>query len=502
MKKVRLLLIFAAITAVCFYFFPSGTVDLVILHTNDHHGYCWSIDGKGGFAKQMTIAKEVRQKNKHVLFLSAGDINTGAPESDFNQAEPSFKGMNLLRFDAMALGNHEFDNPIPLLKKQEEWSSFPFLSANVYDKKTGKRLFKPYVIKQVDNIRIGILGLVTEEAKTITHVKYMKDVEFKDPIQEAKKVLPELKQQSDFIIALTHLGYYPTPSAENVFPGDIDLAKENPEISVIVGGHSHTVIDKPAQIGTTIIVQAGDYAKYLGELQLKISKKTHQLKKFDYVMHALDEKIPEDPQMISFLEPYLKKAQAFFDEKIGETTVPLMGERDIVRSQETNLGNLVTDLFRHVTKAEVGLQNGGGTRASIPKGNISYGDIRKAFPFNNTIVVLKLTGKELLDIINRSASLPRPSGGFLQVSGISFVIENNQAKNVKVSGKPVQLDKIYSVATNDFVAHGGDGYDLFKEKHKYDTRIVISVALKSYIKSKKKISPKVEGRIRFFTSSK
>ncbi|MBI3018349.1 MAG: 5'-nucleotidase C-terminal domain-containing protein, partial [Deltaproteobacteria bacterium] len=227
----------------------------------------------------------------------------------------------------------------------------------------------------------------------------------------------------------------------------------------------------------------------------KVDRKNFQVKKYTYVLHDLNEKVAEDSKMVSFLDPYLQKAKIFFDKKVGESKVDLIGERELVRSQETNLGNLITDIFREVTKADIALQNGGGIRSSITKGKISFGDIKRAFPFNNTIVVTRLTGKEVLELLNRSASLPRPAGGFLHVSGLSFIIDKNQAKNVKVNGKPLKLDKIYRVATNDFTANGGDGYELLKNKTRTDTGFVLSTALKNYLLARKTISPRVEKRI-------
>ena len=495
-RHIKFYMINVFLTLSLFYLLGcSPSTELVIFHTNDHHGYCWSMDGKGGFAKQMTLLKQARKKYPNLLLLSAGDINTGATESDINHAEPSFKGMNLLKFDAMAVGNHEFDNALSQLRVQEEWSDFIFLSANIYDKNTNQRMFAPYVVKTVGGIRVGILGLTTEETQFVANMKYIKDLEFRDPVLEAKKLIPELKQKSDIIIALTHMGYYPEGPDPSHGKGDIILASENPEIAVIVGGHSHTLLPQPVKVRNTLLVQAYQYAKDLGELHLKIDRKNFQIKKYTYVLHDLNEKIAEDPQIVSFLEPYLQKAKVFFDEKVGESKVELVGERELVRSQETNLGNLITDVFREVTQAQIALQNGGGIRSSIGKGKISLGDIKRAFPFNNTIVVTRLTGKEILELLNRSASLQRPAGGFLHVSGLSFVIEGNQAKNVKVQGKPLQLDKVYRVATNDFTANGGDGYELLKNKPRYDTGFVLSTALKNYILARKTISPKVEKRI-------
>ncbi len=496
MKNKRLLLGFGSIiiiSALLLLLRQSAIVELVILHTNDHHGYCWSVDNKGGLAKQLTIVKKIRNQNKNVLVLSGGDINTGYPEADIHEGEPSFRGMKLLGFDAMAVGNHEFDVSLETLRKQESWGGFPFLAANIYDKKTGQRVFKPYVIKTIGTLRVALLGLTTEE--TVQIAKFVDGLEFRDPIEEAKKVMPELEKDSDLIIALTHLGV--TSERHTPIRGitDYRLAAENPRIQVIVGGHSHTLLREPLKEGRTLILQAYQYAKNLGELRIKFNTLSKRIVKHTYHMHDLNEEIPEDNEMITHLNPYLEKAKAIFDQPVGENLVALNGEREEVRSRETNLGNLITDLSRQITKAHVAIQNGGGIRSSIPKGRVTYRDIRKAFPFQNTIVVVQLKGEELLEVINRAASLSRPAGGFLQVSGISFAIEKDHVKNVKVNGEPLVLEKVYSVATNDFVAGGGDGYEVLKNKPRVDTGYLLFGALKDYFEKQKRISARIEGRI-------
>src|SRR3989338_8176811 len=168
MKRYSILAVaLAALASSVFFYTYNSTVQLVIVHTNDHHGYCWAENNVGGFSKEMTLLKKIRKENKNVLVLSAGDINSGAPESDLNRAEPSFKGMNLLQFDAMTVGNHEFDNSLAVLREQESWAQFPFLTANVYDKAAQKRLFTPYIIKEVQGLEIGIFGLTTSDTAFI-----------------------------------------------------------------------------------------------------------------------------------------------------------------------------------------------------------------------------------------------------------------------------------------------------------------------------------------------
>lgn len=170
------------------------TYKITILHTNDHHGHFWRNDyGEYGLAAQKTlvdgIRKEVAAEGGSVLLLSGGDINTGVPESDLQDAEPDFRGMNLIGYDAMAVGNHEFDNPLSVLRQQEKWSKFPFLSANIYQKSTGERLFKPRALFKRGGLKIAVIGLTTDDTAKIGNPEYFTDIEFRNPAAEAKLVI-------------------------------------------------------------------------------------------------------------------------------------------------------------------------------------------------------------------------------------------------------------------------------------------------------------------------
>ena len=235
----------------------------------------------------------------------------------------------------------------------------------------------------------------------------------------------------------------------------------------------------------------------MGELRLKIRKRNGEILQSEFILHKLDEAIPEDPEMVAFLSPHLERAKKLTLESVGVAKLPLDGVRENVRRRETNLGNLVTDVYREIARADVAIQNGGGIRAPIDAGEITFGEILGAFPFNNTVVSVELTGAELLSILERSASLPRDgtAGGFLQISGAKVLIKGNKVVKVDINGKPLDPKKKYTVATNSFVANGGDGYELLKDKPRLDTGYTIASTLKRHIAAKKAVSPRVEGRI-------
>lgn len=188
------------------------------------------------------IRQEVAAQGGSLLLLSGGDINTGVPESDLQDAEPDFRGMNLVGYDAMAIGNHEFDNPLSVLRQQEKWATFPLLSANIYQKSTGQRLFKPYALFDKQGIKIAVIGLTTDDTAKMGNPEYFTDIEFRVPAPEAKRVVEQLRkdEKPDVIIAATHMGHYDNGEHGSNAPGDVEMARSLPAgyLDMIVGGHS------------------------------------------------------------------------------------------------------------------------------------------------------------------------------------------------------------------------------------------------------------------------
>lgn len=488
---------------------------LTILHTNDHHGHFmkfnpYPVKDVGGFAAQSTLVNvvraEVQKKNGSVLVLSGGDINTGIPESDLQDAEPDIVAMNMIGYDAMVLGNHEFDNERAVLTKQQKWAKFPFLAANIFMKGSSKNLVDPYVIKDYDGVKVAIIGLTTENTPILTLPDNVADLEFKDPIAVAKKLVPQLKKKADVVIALTHLGFYKDDTSK----GDIALAKAVPGIDVIVGGHTHTELEEAMVVGKTIVVQAGGYSEHVGRLDLTVDsskgvvdhkfallpvnmKKRVKFNGKKYYMYTSAGYV-EDKEILTAMEPFMSKADSLLSQPVGKAAVALAGSKSESRSQETNLGNLLTDAMRAKTGADIAFQNGGGIRAGINPGTITYRDILTVQPFGNTLVLIDMTGSQIMEVLNHSAAKVG-SGAFMQVSGISFTIKGGKVSNVKVGNKPLKSGSTYKVVTNNFVAAGGDGYKMLKPLAALDTGFVDADAFKEYIAQKSTVSPKVEGRI-------
>ncbi|ALB54113.1 bifunctional UDP-sugar hydrolase/5'-nucleotidase UshA [Cronobacter universalis] len=500
------------------------TYNITILHTNDHHGHFWRNEyGEYGLAAQKTLVDSVRREvtaqGGSVLLLSGGDINTGVPESDLQDAEPDFRGMNLIGYDAMAVGNHEFDNPLSVLRQQEKWAKFPLLSANIYQKSTNERLFKPWAIFKPQGIKIAVIGLTTDDTAKIGNPEYFTDIEFRKPADEAKLVIQELQQNEkpDVIIAATHMGHYDNGDHGSNAPGDVELARALPAgaLTMIVGGHSQDPVCMasenkkqadyvpgtpcaPDRQNGTWIVQAHEWGKYVGRADFQFRNGEMKLVRYQLIPINLKKKvtwdngqtervlytpqIPENPQMLSLLTPFQKKGQAQLMVKIGSVNGRLEGDRSKVRFVQTSMGHLILNAQIARTGADFAVMSGGGIRDSIEGGDITYKDVLKVQPFGNTLVYVDMTGKEALEYLTAVAQKKPDSGAYPQFANVSFTASGGTLNDVKIKGEPVDPAKTYRMATLSFNATGGDGYPPIDKKPGYvNTGFVDAEVLKQYI---------------------
>ncbi|ACR79611.1 MULTISPECIES: bifunctional UDP-sugar hydrolase/5'-nucleotidase [Kosmotoga] len=459
---------------------------ITILHINDTHGHAWTFSewknpDIGGFALIATLVDQFRKENPNTLFLHAGDLNTGVPESDLIDAAADIVALNLMGLDAIVLGNHEFDNPPEVLAKQIKWAHFPFLSANIY--KDGKPAFTPYIIKEVGGLKVAIVGFTTEETE-ILEALYAQGYEWKSVIEVAKELVPELKKQADLVIALTHLG----TGKPIVGVNSIELAEQVDGIDVIVDGHSHSLLTEPMVVNETLIIQAGEWGKYLGKLDLEVEN--------GGIVFVSYESIPikkaniESNRAVDIVLDYFKKlGDEKLDTVVGETKILLEGTRAIIRNQDTNLGHLVADAMVWKTGADLAITNAGGIRASIQPGPITYRDILKVLPFGNTLYIIKITGEQLMEVLKYTTTIPAGKGARPQVANLSYKIENGEVKDVMIKGEPIDLSKTYTLVTNNYMAAGGDGYKMLKGLEGYDTGFVLADVVMEYISE---ISPITE----------
>ncbi|WP_426784599.1 bifunctional UDP-sugar hydrolase/5'-nucleotidase UshA [Serratia sp. 2C06] len=500
------------------------TYAITILHTNDHHGHFWQNDhGEYGLGAQKTlvdgIRREVAAQGGSVLLLSGGDINTGVPESDLQDAEPDFRGMNLVGYDAMAIGNHEFDNPLSVLRQQEKWATFPFLSANIYQKSTGQRLFKPYALFDKQGIKIAVIGLTTDDTAKIGNPEYFTDMEFRVPAQEAKQVVEQLRkdEKPDVIIAATHMGHYDNGEHGSNAPGDVEMARSLPAgyLDMIVGGHSQDPVCmagdnrkqadyvpgtpcSPDRQNGTWIVQAHEWGKYVGRADFEFRNGELKLVHYQLIPVNLKKKvekadgtservyytqqIAEDPTMMKLLTPFQDKGKAQLGVKIGSVNGKLEGDRSKVRFVQTNLARVMLAAQRERADADFAVMSGGGVRDSIESGDITYKNVLKVQPFGNTLVHVDMKGREVEQYLAVVANMKPDSGAYAQFANVSLVADGKGVSEVKINGQPLQADKTYRMATLNFNALGGDGYPKLDGLPSYvNTGFIDAEVLKQYI---------------------
>ncbi|EEG4768672.1 bifunctional UDP-sugar hydrolase/5'-nucleotidase [Salmonella enterica] len=521
---LALLAAFALTTQPAQAYEKDKTYKITILHTNDHHGHFWRSEyGEYGLAAQKTlvdsIRKEVAQEGGSVLLLSGGDINTGVPESDLQDAEPDFRGMNLIGYDAMAVGNHEFDNPLTVLRQQEKWAKFPFLSANIYQKSTGERLFKPWAIFTRQDIKIAVIGLTTDDTAKIGNPEYFTDIEFRKPAEEAKVVIQELNmnEKPDVIIATTHMGHYDNGDHGSNAPGDVEMARSLPagSLAMIVGGHSQDPVcmasENKKQVnyvpGTPCapdkqngiwIVQAHEWGKYVGRADFEFRNGEMKMVNYQLIPVNLKKKvtwdngkservlytpeIAENPQMLSLLTPFQNKGKAQLEVKIGSVNGLLEGDRSKVRFVQTNMGRGILAAQIARTGADFGVMSGGGIHDSIEAGDITYKSVLKVQPFGNIVVYADMSGKEVVDYLTAVAQMKPDSGAYPQLANVSFVAKEGKLTDLKIKGEPVDPAKTYRMATLSFNATGGDGYPRIDNKPGYvNTGFIDAEVLKEFI---------------------
>ena len=477
-----------------------------IIHTNDVHGRIVEEKGVIGDAKLAAVIEEERKNNPSTLVVDAGDAFQGLPISNSSKGEERAKLLNEMGYDAMAVGNHEFDFGLDEAKKYKEILNFPLLSSNTYV--NGARLFEASTIVDKDKNVVGdefvVIGVTTPETATKTHPKNVQGVTFKDPISEVNSVIDEVearaaaegKSYKNYVV-LAHLGVDTTTPVEWRGSTLAEALSNNPKLKgkrvTVIDGHSHTV--QSTTYGDNVTYnQTGSYLNNIG----KITYKANQLLGNPQQISAASTKDVVPNAKIAAMVKKIKEAYDAENAKVvrDNSPVELNGQRENVRVRETNLGNVVADAlyeygqtgFSH--KTDLAVTNGGGLRETIAKGKpITKGDVIAVLPFGNTISQIKVTGQNIADMFAKSLGsilqekngqpvldengqpLLEPSGGFLQVSGAKVYYDTTLPAEKRIlhieiknpeTGKYENLDpaKEYYLTTNDFLAAGGDGYTM------------------------------------------
>lgn len=481
------------------YITPGKDFSITILHTNDTHG----IVSHEPYLK--TLADNKKKAGENVLLMSAGDVFHGQLIASLSKGLSILKIMNEVGCDYLAPGNHDFNFELIRVKELEAQANFKILSANITNKSDGQATFKPYDIKEIDGVKIGIFGLTTPETLVKTSgVKSVSQLNFENPIEAAKKTVAQLKSEGcKIIIAITHLGLCKSTTDLNV-PSD-NLARNVPDIDLIIDGHSHTVLKNGLKVGNTLIAQAGKHGENIGVVNIEL--KDDILSESAYLINLSEDKsIAPNQNILKIIQNENKKIEAIASEKIRTIDFDLEGERENVRKNETNLADLITDAMLSETNADLAIINGGTIRASIKSGEVTKEDIFMIMPFENLLTIQKVKGTTILEALEHGVSqYPKCFGGNVHVSGIKFKFDDKQELGQKVfdvyftkNNEKLNPDKEYILALNEFMVDGGDGYDMFEEKKDYCEYDSMTDVLIKYIQNLDdfKIYEKMQNRIK------
>lgn len=487
---------------------------LVVIHTNDMHGYYEknADDGILGISSVAALKGYYEKLGANVLLLDAGDFSQGTNLVNYYKGLDAVYFMNAAGYDAVSLGNHEFDFGLDSLKALTEAAEFPILDANIISKETGLPYLDDNEIFTFGDMKVGVFGLDTPEAQTKASPKNVKDVTFlagEELYACAQAQVDFLEAQDcDYIICLSHLGL----DEESVGNRSVDVAANVTGIDLFVDGHSHTELPEGMDSNGTKIVSTGNYLNNIGVVVYDGKKTEAKLVNDLYVVGGC-------PSMDEFVESFDKVVDEVYSGKFATTLNKLDGARNPgVRTQETNLGDFSSDAYKYTAETYVkengldmtidgAIQNGGGIRATIEAGDISMDMLYTVFPYGNTVSIVTLTGAELLEALEASCSAcPDALGGFPQVSGIKFTLDTtvpyakgeqypnstyyapaNPGSRVTietVGGKAFDLNATYNIAVNNFMADGGDTYYVFTNaSNVIDTGVVDAEGLISYVNS-------------------
>jgi 2',3'-cyclic-nucleotide 2'-phosphodiesterase (5'-nucleotidase family) len=480
---------------------PGAAGSITILHTNDIHSH---LDNLPRLATAVAEARHKAGKD-NTLLLNAGDAMSGSIYFKLYHGQAVLWFLNYLGYDAMCLGNHEFDEGLDTLSAFVESAGFQIISANIEfpAESTLGATVTPWLIVEKNGQRYGVFGLLTEETTTILGPGA--GITISDPVAAARLAVAELEKAGiNKIIALTHIGWNE----------DLKLAAAVGDIDIIVGGHSHTLPESyPAVVdddgSPTLVVQAGDYARYLGCLNVSFDSAGTVKDWTGSQIIPLDETVAEDPACSIKLAEYRAPVADMLAKVIGSAGVDLDGARDDVRTRETNLGNLVADSMLDkagLTGTGIAITGGGGIRDSIPAGKITLEQAMAVLPFDNYLVTFDLTGAQIIAALENGVSqVEDVQGRFPQVAGLRFTWDpsappGNRVISAEVNKAdgyvPVDPRAVYTVVTTNYLAQGGDGYTVFTEGTNYvNLGYVDYEVLAEYITARSPVDPQTGGRI-------
>ena len=463
-------------------------VDLNIFHTNDIHG---GVDENIGFAKFkhfINLANEYTRAEGY-LVLDAGDIFHGTPFATVELGESVAQVLKVVGYDAMSPGNHDFNYGQDRLVELGKVADVELLAANV---KTieGKLRYGDCFVKEIGGMSVGLFGLTTPETVTKTNPENVVGLTFgteEEIVAEAKLMVQVLQERGvDVIIGLMHMGIDTDSRIKST-----TIASQVDDIDLIIDGHSHSELNQYEIVNGTILTSTGEHFKNVGVVTIQYDLMADEIIKL--VPHQISmkqlEKCEEDTEVKSVIDRIKNNQKSILEEVIGTTAIKLEGGRSSVLNGHTNLGHLLTAAMLNETQADISLINGGTIRDSIDVGMITKGDVLKVLPFSNHIVTVEMTGKQLIEILNKGLVIG--SGRFLHFAGLLVEAklvqeagcpDRYEVLSVQFNQQPLELIQTYVVAMNDFMVAGGDDYQMSQSSNLLNSFGTLDEALISYVK--------------------
>ena len=444
--------------------------EIIIFHTNDSHSRILNSDEKGkavGLAEMAAAVKTTKAKSKNVFWFDAGDTFHSMPRINISNGENMIPLLNAAGVDVMAPGNHDFNYGSDQLQNISKKLKFPVLAANVVQESNGAKILPSYKILKYGKIKIGVFGLTTPETIYKSSIIRFSKLEFLNPVETARDMIKILRPQCDILVAVMHMGIL-DDSLE--FTSE-RIARETEGIDLIIDGHSHTELPQGLNVKNTLIVQTGCYEHYLGQVNInfsdgKIISKTAKLLSADDVKRINP---TPDKKIVNAVIKMEKRNKKILDLVVAYSDKSLTDKRNIIRRQESEIGDLCADAFRWKSGADFAIMNCGGIRAGLPAGNITRGNILEVMPFGNLLKKVEIDGKTIRKMLENSVSgYPGTPGGFLAVSGMSFTFDPSQpsgqrVQEIFVGSELLDENKIYTMGGVDFLLIGGDDYTMLKD---------------------------------------